>query len=40
MLIKEDGWEEVEEETDEGVVPMEDNDDDPMYDIDSDHSDK
>ena len=40
MLIKEDGWEEVEEETDEGVVPMEDNDDEPMSNIDSNHSDE
>ena len=40
MLIEGDGWEEVEEELDEDVVPMEDNDDELMSDIDSDHSDE
>ena len=40
MLIEDDGWEEVEEELDEDVVPVEDNDDDLMPDIDSDHSDE
>ena len=40
MLIEDDGWEEVEEELDEDVVPMEDNDDELMSDIDSDHSDE
>ena len=39
MLIEDDGWEEVEEEPKQDVVPMEDNDDDPMSDIDSYHSD-
>ena len=38
MLIKDDGWEEVEEEPEEDVVPAEDNDDEPMSDINSDHS--
>ena len=40
MLIEDDGWEEVEVEPEEDVVPMEDNDDEPMSDIDSDHSDE
>ena len=40
MLIEDDGWEEVEEELDEDVVSMEDNDDEPMSDIDSDHADE
>ena len=40
MLIEDDGWQEVEEEPDEDVVPVEDNDDDPMSDIDSNHSDE
>jgi len=40
MLIEDDGWEEVEVEPEEDVVPMEDNDDEPMSDIDSDHADE
>ena len=40
MLIEDDGWEEVEEEPDEDVVPVEDNNDDPISDIDNDHSDE
>ena len=39
MLIEYDGWEQVEEEPDEDVVPVEDSDDDPMSNIDSDHLD-
>ena len=39
MLINDDGWEEVEVKPDEDVVHVEDNNDDPMSDIDSDHSD-
>ena len=38
MLIEDDGWEKVEEEPEEDVVPAEDNDDEPMSDINSDHS--
>jgi len=40
MLIEDDGWEEVEVKLEEDVKPMEDNDDDPMSDIDGDHSDE
>ena len=40
MLIEDDGWEDVEVKPEEDVVPMEDNDDDLMPDIDNDHSDE
>ena len=40
MLIEDDGWEEVEEEPKQDVVPMEDNDDEPISNIDSDPSDE
>jgi hypothetical protein len=40
ILIEDDGWEEFQVEPEENVEPMEDNDDDPMSEIDSDHSDK
>ena len=45
MVIEDYGWEEVElvveeDELEEDVKPVEDNDDDPMSDIDSDHSDE
>ena len=40
MLIENDGWEEVEVEPEEDVKPMEDNDDDPMSNINSDHLDE
>ena len=40
MLIMDDGWEEVEVGPKEDVEPMEDNDGDPMSDIDSNHSDE
>ena len=39
MLIEDDGWEEVDIDLEEDVEPMEENDDDPMSDIDSNHSD-
>ena len=45
MVIEDYGWEEVElvveeDEAEEDVELMEDNDDDPMSNIDSDHSDE
>ena len=40
MLIEDDGWEEIEANLEGDVNPMEDNDDDPISDIDSDHSDE
>ena len=40
MFIADDSWEEVEIKIEEDVEPVEDNDDDPMSDIDSDHSDE
>ena len=40
MLIEDDGWEKVEIGPEQDVEPMEDNDDDSMSNIDSDHSDE
>ena len=39
LIADDDGWEEVKVELEEDVEPVEDNDDDPMSDIDSYHSD-
>ena len=40
MLIEDDGWEEIEVKLEGDVNPVEDNNDDPISDIDSDHSDE